>query len=159
MSYRNPQQIVDTQSGQHIQNMLKQVTGAATGTIKTIQAKYRQREKENIAEQQQIIKGVAKVANSANAEDILNSGTDWAPAIREGVARYQVLYTKSIKDKVIKEGYDEKLGARPLKRAVQKYVIDEVADFILDYESDEVISKISIGWDSKEEKVDITIKK
>ena len=56
MSYRNPQQIVDTQSGQHIQNMLKQVTGAATGTIKTIQAKYRQREKENIAEQQQIIK-------------------------------------------------------------------------------------------------------
>ena len=98
MSYRNPQQIVDTQSGQHIQNMLKQVTGAATGTIKTIQDKYRQREKENIAEQQQIIKGVAKVANSANAEDILNSGTDWAPAIREGVARYQVLYTKSIKD-------------------------------------------------------------
>jgi hypothetical protein len=98
MSYRNPQQIVDTQSGQHIQNMLKQVTGAATGTIKTIQAKYRQREKENIAEQQQIIKGVAKVANSANAEDILNSGTDWAPAIREGVARYQELYTKSIKD-------------------------------------------------------------
>ena len=67
--------------------------------------------------------------------------------------------SKSIKDKVIKEGYDEKLGARPLKRAVQKYVIDEVADFILDYESDEVISKISIGWDSKEEKVDITIKK
>ena len=98
MSYRNPQQIVDTQSGQHIQNMLKQVTGAATGTIKTIQAKYRQREKENIAEQQQIIKGVAKVANSANAADVLNSGTDWAPAIREGVARYQVLYTKSIKD-------------------------------------------------------------
>ena len=97
MSYRNPQQIVDTQSGQHIQNMLKQVTGAATGAIKTIQAKYRQREKENIAEQQQIIKGVAKVANSANAEDILNSGTDWAPAIREGVARYQELYTKSIK--------------------------------------------------------------
>jgi len=98
MSYRNPQQIVDTQSGQHIQNMLKQVTGAATGTIKTIQAKYRQREKENIAEQQQIIKGVAKVANSANAADILNSGTDWAPAIREGVARYQELFTKSIKD-------------------------------------------------------------
>jgi hypothetical protein len=98
MSYRNPQQIVDTQSGQHIQNMLKQVTGAATGAIKTIQAKYRQREKENIAEQQQIIKGVAKVANSANAADILNSGTDWAPAIREGVARYQELFTKSIKD-------------------------------------------------------------
>ena len=98
MSYRNPQQIVDTQSGQHIQNMLKQITGAATGTIKTIQAKYRQREKENIAEQQQIIKGVAKVANSANAADVFNSGTDWAPAIREGVARYQVLYTKSIKD-------------------------------------------------------------
>ena len=97
MSYRNPQQIVDTQSGQHIQNMLKQVTGAATGTIKTIQAKYRQREKENIAEQQQIIKGVAKVANSANAADVLNSGTDWAPAIRDALVTYKKLYTKSIK--------------------------------------------------------------
>ncbi len=97
MSYRNPQQIVDTQSGQHIQNMLKQVTGAATGTIKTIQAKYRQREKENIAEQQQIIRGVAKVANSANAADVLNSGTDWAPAIRDALVKYKELYTKSIK--------------------------------------------------------------
>ncbi len=97
MSYRNPQQSVDTQSGQHIQNMLKQVTGATAGTIKTIQAKYRQREKENIAEQQEIIRGVAKVANSANAANILNSGTDWATAIREGLVKYKELYTKSIK--------------------------------------------------------------
>lgn len=35
------------------------------------------------------------------------------------------------KDFIVEKGYDEKFGARPLKRALQKYVEDELADEIL----------------------------
>lgn len=35
------------------------------------------------------------------------------------------------KDFIVEKGYDEKYGARPLKRALQKYVEDELADEIL----------------------------
>ena len=70
-----------------------------------------------------------------------------------------ITFSKSIKEKLIEEGYDEKLGARPLKRAVQEYVIDEVTDFLLDADDDTEVSKITIGWNNRDEKVDITIKK
>lgn len=33
-----------------------------------------------------------------------------------------------VKDFILKEGYDEKYGARPLRRAIQKYIEDEVAE-------------------------------
>ena len=39
MSYRNPQQVVDTQSGQHIRNMMQQITGATVGVLSEIQKK------------------------------------------------------------------------------------------------------------------------
>ena len=35
------------------------------------------------------------------------------------------------KDYIVEKGYDEKFGARPLKRALQKYVEDDLADEIL----------------------------
>jgi ATP-dependent Clp protease ATP-binding subunit ClpC len=70
-----------------------------------------------------------------------------------------ITFSKSIKEKLIEEGYDEKLGARPLKRAVQEYVVDEVANFLLEDDGEDVISKLAIGWNNRDEKVDITIKK
>ena len=41
-------------------------------------------------------------------------------------------FTKTAKDFLVKEGYDPAYGARPLKRAIQKYVEDILADGILD---------------------------
>jgi ATP-dependent Clp protease ATP-binding subunit ClpC len=40
-------------------------------------------------------------------------------------------FTKSAKDFLADKGYDEKYGARPLRRALQKYVEDEIAERML----------------------------
>jgi ATP-dependent Clp protease ATP-binding subunit ClpA len=39
--------------------------------------------------------------------------------------------TEEVKDFILKEGYDEKYGARPLRRAIQKYVEDEISEAYL----------------------------
>jgi ATP-dependent Clp protease ATP-binding subunit ClpC len=39
--------------------------------------------------------------------------------------------TKSAKDFLAEKGYDEKYGARPLRRALQKYIEDELAEEML----------------------------
>ena len=44
---------------------------------------------------------------------------------------YSIKLTKSAKDYIVEKGYDEKYGARPLKRALQKYVEDLVAEQIV----------------------------
>ena len=36
-------------------------------------------------------------------------------------------YTKNVTHFIAKKGYNEKFGARPLKRAIQKYIEDELA--------------------------------
>ena len=46
MSYRNPKQVVDIQSGQYVRDMLKSVTSSAVGAIKAQQAKEEKRQKE-----------------------------------------------------------------------------------------------------------------
>lgn len=43
-----------------------------------------------------------------------------------------IKFTKTAKEFLVKEGYDPAYGARPLKRAIQKYVEDILADGILD---------------------------
>ena len=43
-----------------------------------------------------------------------------------------IKFSKTAKDFLVKEGYDPAYGARPLKRAVQKYVEDILADGILE---------------------------
>jgi ATP-dependent Clp protease ATP-binding subunit ClpC len=45
---------------------------------------------------------------------------------------YAFKFTNTAKEFLAKEGYDPKFGARPVKRAIQKYVEDLVADLILD---------------------------
>ena len=46
----------------------------------------------------------------------------------------RIKFTKAAKDFLVTEGYDVAYGARPLKRAIQKYVEDILADGILDGE-------------------------
>jgi len=44
---------------------------------------------------------------------------------------YQIEMTEKAKDFIVDHGYDEKFGARPLKRAIQKYIEDPLAEEII----------------------------
>jgi len=44
---------------------------------------------------------------------------------------YQIKLTDKAKDFIVDKGYDEKFGARPLKRAIQKYIEDPLAEEII----------------------------
>ena len=94
MSYRNPKQVVDTQSGQHIRDMMKTVTGATINVLKTQQAELRKREKENVERQQKLNAAQGAYANAVNAADIKNSGTDWSPTLEKALKRHAVLIAK-----------------------------------------------------------------
>ena len=39
--------------------------------------------------------------------------------------------TDEVKEFILEKGYDEKYGARPLRRTIQKYIEDEIADLII----------------------------
>ena len=51
---------------------------------------------------------------------------------------YSIKLTKKAKDFIAEKGYDDQYGARPLKRAIQKYLEDELAEEIIK-------SKIQVG--------------
>jgi len=69
---------------------------------------------------------------------------------------YKLTLTEEAKNFVAEKGYDAQYGARPLKRAIQKYLEDELAeliitasvtpgsDIVIDYdkENDKIVSKI-----------------
>jgi ATP-dependent Clp protease ATP-binding subunit ClpC len=44
---------------------------------------------------------------------------------------YQIEMTEKAKDFIVDKGYDEKYGARPLKRAIQKFIEDPLAEEII----------------------------
>ena len=44
---------------------------------------------------------------------------------------FDVVLTQTAKDFIVDKGYDEKFGARPLKRAIQKYIEDPLAEQII----------------------------
>ena len=48
---------------------------------------------------------------------------------------YTLQLTEQAKDFVAGKGYDQKYGARPLKRAIQKYLEDELAELIIGAEA------------------------
>ena len=45
---------------------------------------------------------------------------------------YTVELTKTAKTFLVEKGYDQKFGARPLKRAIQTYVEDLIAEAFID---------------------------
>jgi ATP-dependent Clp protease ATP-binding subunit ClpC len=47
---------------------------------------------------------------------------------------YHIELTEAAKDFIVEKGYDEKFGARPLKRAIQKFVEDPLAEEIINSE-------------------------
>lgn len=53
---------------------------------------------------------------------------------RIGELDYKLVVNKTAMDFIAKEGYHKEYGARPLKRAIQKYVEDPITDAIMDGE-------------------------
>jgi ATP-dependent Clp protease ATP-binding subunit ClpC len=47
---------------------------------------------------------------------------------------YKIRISKQVKEFLLEEGYDEKMGARPLRRAVEKHLEDTLAEAILNEE-------------------------
>ncbi|MFZ4847482.1 hypothetical protein ACOYX7_17655, partial [Enterococcus casseliflavus] len=41
--------------------------------------------------------------------------------------------TKAAKDWLMEQGYDEAMGARPLRRVIERQIRDKVTDFYLDH--------------------------
>jgi len=69
---------------------------------------------------------------------------------------YKVELSEQAKDFIVERGYDEKFGARPLKRAIQKYIEDPLAEeiiksnltegdtILLDYEAGMDVLKVNV---------------
>jgi len=66
-------------------------------------------------------------------EDVLSIVEIELNSFNERIAEegYSFKFMKAAKDFIAQEGYDKAFGARPIKRAIQKYVEDLVADSIL----------------------------
>ncbi len=68
---------------------------------------------------------------------------------------YDLKLTDEARDFLAEKGYDEKFGARPLKRAIQKFIEDPMAEEIINQAVKEG-DKISVGLNK--EKTDVAIK-
>ncbi len=68
---------------------------------------------------------------------------------------YDLKLTDDAKDFLAEKGYDEKFGARPLKRAIQKFIEDPMAEEIINQAIEEG-DKITVGLNK--EKTDVHIK-
>ena len=71
---------------------------------------------------------------------------------RMGRQGYTFKFNKNAKEFLAKEGYDQAYGARPIKRAIQKYVEDVAADAMLDGLLEEG-KTYTISKDKKENKL------
>ena len=56
---------------------------------------------------------------------------DAAAARPDGRARGGVSLTEEAKELLVEKGYDPTMGARPLRRAIQRFIEDPLADFVL----------------------------
>ncbi|PKQ60607.1 Clp protease ClpC [Labilibaculum filiforme] len=71
---------------------------------------------------------------------------------------YNIKISVAAKDFIAEKGYDVQFGARPLKRAIQKYLEDEMAEVIIRASISEG-DTISVGFDKAKQKVTTKILK
>ncbi|NQX92223.1 MAG: ATP-dependent Clp protease ATP-binding subunit, partial [Flavobacteriales bacterium] len=71
---------------------------------------------------------------------------------------YGIDLTDKAKDYIADKGFDEKFGARPLKRAIQKYLEDPLAEEIINNNLKEG-DLIVVDYDSKKDEIKVNIKK
>jgi ATP-dependent Clp protease ATP-binding subunit ClpC len=70
---------------------------------------------------------------------------------------FNITVTAAAKDFIVEKGWDSQFGARPLKRAIQKYIEDQLAEEIIKtkFGSDDIII-IDIDNDSNEIKISVS---
>jgi ATP-dependent Clp protease ATP-binding subunit ClpC len=78
--------------------------------------------------------------------------------LRIGNLGYHVSCTDAAKDFIVDKGYDEKFGARPLKRAIQKYIEDPLAEEIINANL-QAGDTIALDYAAGKEVLDLNIKK
>ena len=71
---------------------------------------------------------------------------------------YNIEMTEKAKDFIVEHGYDEKYGARPLKRAIQKFIEDPLAEEIIRANLQEG-DKIKMDVEDGAEELNIKIEK
>lgn len=69
---------------------------------------------------------------------------------------YKIKVNTKAKDYIIENGWDEQYGARPLKRAIQKYIEDPLAEEIIKTSLKEG-DTINIGYDAKKDGISIKV--
>jgi ATP-dependent Clp protease ATP-binding subunit ClpC len=70
---------------------------------------------------------------------------------------YEPELTEKARNYIVDKGWDEQYGARPLKRAIQKYVEDVLAEEIIKT-NPEKGAKIVIDYDAEKEDMTVTTK-
>lgn len=70
---------------------------------------------------------------------------------------YKIKVSEEAKDYIADKGYDSNFGARPLKRAIQKYLEDPLAEEIIKSQLKEGDS-IEVGFDSTKQEITIAVK-
>jgi len=70
---------------------------------------------------------------------------------------FKMKFNKKVRNYIVEKGFSKEYGARPLKRAIQKYIEDVVAEEMINNTKISEGSVISIGYDSKEEEVTVKI--
>jgi ATP-dependent Clp protease ATP-binding subunit ClpC len=78
--------------------------------------------------------------------------------VREQMGAHEVTIelTDEAKELLVEKGYDPTMGARPLRRAIQRHIEDPLADFVLGRSLDPG-STILVTRKGEEEEVDITV--
>jgi len=70
---------------------------------------------------------------------------------------YKIKISPAAKDFLAEKGFDSKYGARPLKRAIQKYLEDKLAEAIIKSEISEG-ETINVGFSKTKDNITIKIK-
>ncbi len=71
---------------------------------------------------------------------------------------YKMKVSAKAKDFIIDKGWDEQFGARPLKRAIQKYIEDHLAEEIISTKLS-AGTVVNVGYDSKKDEIKIVFNK
>jgi ATP-dependent Clp protease ATP-binding subunit ClpC len=73
------------------------------------------------------------VFHKLEKEEILTIVDLQLKRLREQMANYEVAIelTDAAKDVLVEQGFDPAMGARPLRRAIQRFIEDPLADFVL----------------------------
>jgi ATP-dependent Clp protease ATP-binding subunit ClpC len=71
---------------------------------------------------------------------------------------YKIKLEESARDFIVEKGYDAQFGARPLKRAIQKYVEDPLAEHIINANLSEGDS-INLTFNDETKEIEVKISK